>query len=70
MGRLLRTFGGFPALEYVLDELPMDQGWAFFSWSMENDGWLQFGGVRRDGPGYLGQAIAPLMAVAKEAYKL
>lgn len=54
-------------LDFILNEMPMDQGWAFYSWSMENDGWLQFCGVRRDGKGYMGQQAEHLMELARKA---
>ena len=33
----------------------MDEGWIYYAWSMENDGWLNFSGVKRDSPGYIAQ---------------
>jgi len=46
---------------YVMDELPMYEGWAFVAWSMENDGWLKFCNVARKSPGYVKQAINKMM---------
>lgn len=47
--------------QFVMDELPMDQGWAFYNWAIENDGWLQFGGLKRGGKGYIAQQADRLM---------
>lgn len=57
-------------MNFILDELPMNQGWALYSWCLENDGWLQFGGMKREGKGYIGQGTEPLIRQAKEAFKL
>lgn len=40
------------ALDYVLHELPMAQGWALIAWDTENDAWLA---VERTSPGYVAQ---------------
>jgi len=42
----------------------LDKGWAFCSWAVENDGWLQFNGIKRSSPGYLAQQIEKLMKEA------
>lgn len=34
----------------------MDEGWAFYNWAVENDGFLRFAGIDRDGDGYIAQA--------------
>jgi len=49
----------------VSDELPMDQGWAYLSWAIENDAWLAFAGTKREGDGYVGQERKNLMALVK-----
>lgn len=46
----------------------MEQGWAYHSWLMENDGWLQFAGVRMSSVGYIRQETERLMNIAKKAY--
>jgi len=56
-------------MDYIQDEVPMDQGWAFYAFSMENDGWLQFAGVKRSGLGYVGQEREKLIKQAQEYYK-
>jgi hypothetical protein len=38
----------------VLRKLPMKRGWAYYSWAIETDPWMN---TRRDGPGYIGQEI-------------
>lgn len=45
----------------------MDEGWAFYSWAIENDGWMQFQGIKRDGSGYVAQRIERLMAEYQNA---
>lgn len=42
----------------------MDQGWAFYAWVIENDGWMQFGGVKRQGDGYIQQEVKRLLKQA------
>lgn len=39
----------------------MAQGWVYYNWSMENDGWILFCNVRRDSPGYVKQEIDRMM---------
>lgn len=41
-------------LAFVLDELPMAQGWALIAWDIERDPWLS---AERAGPGYIGQQL-------------
>lgn len=45
----------------------MERGWAWWSWAVENDGWLQFSGVKREGKNYIAQEIDKLMAQVKKA---
>jgi hypothetical protein len=47
----------------------MEQGWAYYAWSMENDAWLAFSGVRRVSRGYVGQQIDLLMEQVKACQK-
>jgi hypothetical protein len=56
-------------MNFILDELPMDQGWAFISWTVENDGWLQFSGIAREGKGYVGQQADIRVKEALEAWR-
>lgn len=51
-----------------MDDLPMDQGWAFYAWAVENDGWLQFSGMKRDGDGYVMQGARKLTEQAMKQY--
>jgi len=44
-------------MQYVLDELPMAQGWALIAWNLENDPWLA---IERAGDGYIAQENANL----------
>ena len=55
MGRLCRTYHW--SLEYVLFELPMVEGWVMYCVAIEQDGWMQFSGVKRTDGGYIGQQI-------------
>lgn len=67
--RLWRGYGGGPAmLAFIWDDLTMDEGWAYHAWLMDNDAWLQFGGVSRSSKGYISQEIEKLMGQAKKQY--
>lgn len=46
----------------------MDRGWALYSYARSNDGWEQFGGLKRSSRGYIGQEVDDLMAIAKEQF--
>lgn len=63
VGRLLRGYPQF-SLEYVENELPMSFGWALVNFYLENDGWMQFCGIKRIGNGYIQQEVEKL----KEQY--
>lgn len=43
----------------------MDQGWAFIAFAKQNDGWLQFNGVKRQSDGYVKQETDRLIRIAK-----
>jgi hypothetical protein len=51
---LLKTY---PSLtrHHIDRELPMDEGWCLYAWALENDGWLQFAGIKRSSKGYIAQ---------------
>jgi hypothetical protein len=51
---LLRGFPSFTR-DWIEFDLPMDEGWVYIAWLTENDGWLQFSGVKRDSPGFIAQ---------------
>lgn len=68
VGRLLRGYSQF-SLDYIENELPMSFGWALINFSMENDGWLQFCGIRRIGKGYIAQEIDELKRQYYESKK-
>ena len=42
-------------MSYVMDTLPMAQGWALIAWQSENNPWAA---VERIGPGYIAQEIS------------
>jgi hypothetical protein len=47
-------------------EIPMDRLYAEQAWAMENDTIVRaFGGIHRDGPGYIGMEVKQLMAQIK-----
>ena len=50
---MLRAFPQFTRA-YVMDELPMLEGWALWSWAIENDTGLV---LKRKCRGYVGQEI-------------
>lgn len=54
--------------DYVLYELPMIRGWVYYAYAMENSGWLNFAGVKRQGAGYIKQQTETLMEQAKKHY--
>ena len=47
----------------------MAEGWCYYAWAVENDGWLSFSGVRRDGDGYIGQEVKKRMLLVQEVKK-
>lgn len=55
VGRLMAHYKW--TFDYVAFELPMIQGWVWYAFAMETDGWLNFSGVRRDGDGFVRQQI-------------
>lgn len=62
MARLLHFYPQFTR-DYVEFELPMSEGWAFHSYTLENDGWLAFNGLARKGKGYVARETDKLMAM-------
>jgi len=56
LARLCRTYPSF-SRDYVLFDLDMSEGWMWYSMAIEQDGWLQFSGVKRSSKGYVGQEI-------------
>ncbi len=56
--------------QFVLKELPMVEGWVWYSYAMSTDGWLNFSGVRLDGLGYIGQEKKELIKIAKDAWRV
>jgi hypothetical protein len=53
------------SMDYVLYDLPMEQGWALQNASFEEDGWLQFAQVKREGKGYIFQERDRLMRMVQ-----
>lgn len=66
MGRLMAHYKW--TFDYVYYELPMVQGWVWYAFAMETDGWLNFGGVKRGSDGYIKQEKDILMQQARKAY--
>jgi hypothetical protein len=64
---LLRYYQQFTK-DYVENELPMIQGWAFLADAMENDGWLNFCGLTRVGDGYVKQETRKLIDQVKHLW--
>lgn len=69
VGSLLKYYHQF-SLEFVWDELPMDEGYAYIAVAMQLDSWNQFNGLKPDGKTYLESAIDDLMKVARKAWNL
>lgn len=46
-------------------DLPMDEGWVFHNYAIEQDGWLAFGGLVRKGDGYVASETKRLMRMVK-----
>lgn len=67
-GRLLKTYPSFTE-DFVRFELDMLRGYAYHSWAIANDGWLQFAGVTPSGAQYIKQEINSLIAIAKRGHK-
>jgi hypothetical protein len=63
----LRTYHQF-SLEYIENDLSMAFGWALVAHAIENNGWLQFCGLKRVGLGYIGQEIEKLKREYYEKY--
>jgi hypothetical protein len=63
--QLMATFSQF-SREYVLDELPMAEGWVYFVWAMDNDPVAKILGGQR-GPRFIKHEIDRLI---EEAVKL
>lgn len=47
-------------------DLPLVEGWVWYAYAMESDGWLNFSGVKREGRGYLAQEVERLMGRVKK----
>jgi hypothetical protein len=62
--RVLRAFPQFDR-EWLDKILPMDELWVYYNWTIENDGWLQFSGVRRASDGYIAQEVKQILSNAK-----
>lgn len=60
----MRSYPSFTR-DYVLFDLAMVEGWVWHAYAMENDGWLQFSGVKRKGDGYVAMETKRLMAMVK-----
>lgn len=69
LGQLLKFYDQF-TLEYVWDELPMDEGYCWLAVAIENDGWSQFSGLRPEGKTYLEVAVDKLMDEARKTWQL
>lgn len=63
MDYVCRLWKTFPSLtrEAIFWELPMVQGWAYFGWAIENDGWMAFSGLTRQGSGYVGEEVKRIL---------
>ena len=48
------------SIDYITYELDMSLGWALISWALENDGWLQFAGLKRSSKGYIAMEVDKL----------
>lgn len=66
--RLARSFPSF-TLDFIWDELPMNQGWAYVAWATENDAMNQFGGVKALSPTYMRQESDKLIKQAKDFWE-
>lgn len=58
-GRLLKSYSQL-SIDYIENELPMALGWVLVAYALENDGWMQFCGLRRLDKGYIGQEVEKL----------
>lgn len=65
---LCRLVSFYPSFtrRFVLDELPMIEGWAWYAFAMENNAMNQLGGIEKTSPGYVRQEKERLIAQAHE----
>lgn len=56
-------------MEYIENDLPMGFGWALVNYAIENDGWMQFCGLKRVGKGYIAQEVEELKKQYYDAKK-
>lgn len=60
----MKTYPHFTR-DYVLYDLPMAEGWIWHNYAIENDGWLNFSGIKRTGKGYVMMETNRLMDMIK-----
>ena len=64
--RLIHFYPSF-TLSFVLDELAMDEGWAYYVHAVENGNAAILGaafGAKMEGPNYIAQEVDRLIAIA------
>lgn len=66
--RLVKSYPAFTR-QFVLDELPMIEGWLWYAQAITMDGWLSFNGVRIVSDGYIKQQTELLVKTAHEAWE-
>jgi hypothetical protein len=66
---LLKYYSQF-SLDFVWDELPMGEGYAYLTVAIGLDGWAQFSGLKPEGETYLEQETNQLMEQAKKLWQL
>jgi hypothetical protein len=67
VGRLLKAYPQFSE-EFIENELPIRKGWCYICCYLENDGWLQFVGLKPSGDTYLEQEVNNLKTQYYEKY--
>ena len=65
--RLVKTYPSFTR-DFVMDELCMAEGWAWYAAAMELDGWLSFCGIQRVSDGYIRQQVNLLIEEAHRVW--
>ena len=65
--RLLKTYHSF-TLEFVWDELAMDEGWCYWNFAYQDDPMHKFSGVKA-AKNYMRQEVDKLVEEAKRAWQ-
>ena len=65
-GRLLKTYSQF-SMTFIMDELPMDEGWVWWNFAYQDDPMHKFSGMKAV-RGYIAEEAEKLVAEAKKSW--